>query len=254
MSSALSRRKLIATGLAAAAGASGLAIAARLADKYGLIPPDHGGIFGAGETLTYAAQRVLMSHHSLAREFNRSEISKVIPVNGKPPENETYHRLLAGSFQDWQLRIDGLVARPASFSLAELRRFPSRTNITHQACEEGWSFIAEWTGVPLSHILNLVGVRPQAKYVAYFSVDPAWWDSIDMPEAWHPQTLLAYGMNGQELSVGHGAPVRLRVPRQLGYKNVKYISRITVTDTMKNFGKGLGSPAPEAGYSWYAGI
>ncbi len=195
-----------------------------------------------------------MSHHSLAREFNRSDISKVIPVNGKPPENETYHRLLAGSFQDWRLIVDGLVARPTSFSLAELKRFPSRTHITHQACEEGWSFIAECTGVPLSHILNLVGVRPQAKYVVYFSIDPEWWDSIDMPEAWHPQTLLAYGMNGQELSVGHGAPVRLRVPRQLGYKSVKYLSRITVTSTMKNFGKGLGSAAPEAGYSWYAGI
>ncbi len=254
MSPMLSRRRLITTGLAAAAGASGLAVAAVLADKYGLIPPDHGGIFGAGETLTYAAQRVLMSHHSMAREFNRSEISRVIPVNGKPPADENYHRLLAGDFRDWRIAVDGLVARPASFSLVELKRFPSRTNITHQACEEGWSFIAEWTGVPLSHILNLAGVSTRAKYVAYFSLDPGWWDSIDMPEAWHPQTLIAYGMNGQELPVGHGAPVRLRVPRQLGYKSVKYITRITVTDSMKNFGKGLGSPSPEDGYSWYAGI
>jgi DMSO/TMAO reductase YedYZ molybdopterin-dependent catalytic subunit len=254
MSSRISRRKLITTGLATAAGASGLGVAAVLADRYGLIPPDHGGIFGAGETLTYAAQRILTSHHSLAREFNRSDISKVIPVNGKPPENETYHRLLAGSFQEWRLIVDGLVARPSSFSLAELKRFPSRTHITHQACEEGWSFIAECTGVPLSHILNLVGVRLQAKYVVYFSIDPEWWDSIDMPDAWHPQTLLAYGMNGQELSVGHGAPVRLRVPRQLGYKSVKYLSRITVTDTVKNIGDGQGSPSPGAGYSWYAGI
>jgi DMSO/TMAO reductase YedYZ molybdopterin-dependent catalytic subunit len=254
MSNGISRRKLITTGLVTAAGVSGLGVAAALADRYGLVPPDHGGIFGAGETLTYAAQRVLMSHHSLAREFNRSDISKVIPVNGKPPENETYHRLLAGSFQDWRLVVDGLVAHPSSFSLAELKRFPSRTHITHQACEEGWSFIAECTGVPLSHILNLVGVRPQAKYVVYFSIDPVWWDSIDMPEAWHPQTLLAYGMNGRELPVGHGAPVRLRLPRQLGYKSVKYLSRITITDTVKNIGKGLGSMPPEAGYSWYAGI
>src|SRR2546427_196233 len=153
--SGISRRKLITTGLAAAAGASGLGIAARLADRYALIPPDHAGIYGAGETLTYAAQKLLMSHHSLAREFSRSDISKVFPVNGEVPEDET---------------------------------------------------------------------------------------------------LLAYGMNGQELPTPHGAPVRLRVARQLGYKSVKYLSRITVTDTLKNIGKGLGSISPEIGYSWYAGI
>ena len=124
MSKLLSRRKLITTGLAAAAGASGLAVAARLADRYGLIPPDHGGIYGVGETLTYAAQRLLMSHHSLAREFNRSQISKVFPVNGDPPENEDYQRHLAGGFADWRLTVDGLVARPSSFSLAELKSYP----------------------------------------------------------------------------------------------------------------------------------
>jgi DMSO/TMAO reductase YedYZ molybdopterin-dependent catalytic subunit len=253
MSDLVSRRKLITVGLGAAAGVSGLAIAAKLADRYGLIPPDHGGIFGAGETLTYAAQRILTSHHSLAREFNRSEISKVIPVNGKPPETEPYRRLLAGNFADWRLRVDGLVARPTSFSLAELKRYPSRTNITHQACEEGWSFIAEWTGVPLSYVLNLVGVSPKARFVVFFPFDDSW-DSLDMADALHPQTVLAYGMNGQEMPTGHGAPLRIRVPRQLGYKNVKYLSRITVTDTMKTIGKGMGSAAPEYGYSWYAGI
>ncbi len=253
MSNMFSRRKLITTGLAAAAGASGLAVAARLGDRYRLIPPDYGGIFGVGETLTYASQRLLMSHHSLAREFSRSEISKVAPVNGLPPANDAYQRLLRGKFKEWRLVVDGLVARPSSFSLAELKRFPSRSQITHQACEEGWSFIAEWTGVPLSYVLNLVGVRPQAKYVVFFAFKD-FWDSLDMPDAWHPQTLLAYGMNGQELSTGHGAPVRLRVARQLGYKSVKYLSGITVTDTVKNIGKGLGSIQPECGYSWYAGI
>src|SRR5579862_5840986 len=132
MNKLLSRRKLVKTGLAAAAGVSGLAVAARLADQYGLIPPDHGGIFGVGETLTYAAQRLLMSNHPLAREFNRSQISKVSPVNGPPPENETYQRLLARGFADWRLVVDGLVARPSSFSLAELKRYPSRSQITHQ--------------------------------------------------------------------------------------------------------------------------
>ncbi len=253
MSTLLTRRKLITTGLATAAGASGLAVAARLADRYGLIPPDHGGIYGVGETLTYAAQRVLMSHHSLAREFNRSQISKVVPVDGDPPRQDAYQRLLSSGFADWRLAIGGLVARPASFSLADLKSFPSSTHITHQACEEGWSFIAEWTGVPLSYVLNLVGVSPRAKYVAYFSFDENW-DSLDMPEAFHPQTLLAYGMNGAELPTGHGAPLRMRVPRQLGYKSVKYLARVTVTDTLKNIGKGLGSISPEVGYSWYAGI
>lgn len=241
------------TGLAVAAGACGLGVAARLADRYGLIPPDHGGIYGVGETLTYAAQTLLMSGHSLAREFNRSEISKVVPVNGEVPENETYQRLLAAGFADWRLTLDGLVDRPSAFSLAELKSLPSRTQITHQACEEGWSFIAEWAGTPLSHILNLVGVRPEAKYVVFFPFDESW-DSVDMSDAWHPQTLLAYGMNGRELPAPHGAPVRLRVARQLGYKSVKYLSRITVTNTLKNIGNGLGSISPEIGYSWYAGI
>jgi DMSO/TMAO reductase YedYZ molybdopterin-dependent catalytic subunit len=253
MSKLLSRRGLITTGLATAAGASGLAVAARLADRYGLIPPDHGGIYGVGETLTYTAQRLLMANHSLAREFDRSQITKSVPIDGKPPENENYQRLLDGGFADWRLQVDGLVARPALFSLAELKSFPSRTQITHQACEEGWSFIAEWTGVPLAYVLHRAGVLPQARYVAYFAFDDSW-DSVDMPEALHPQTLLAYGMNGQELPPGHGAPLRMKVPRQLGYKNVKFLARMTVTDSLKNIGNGLGSVSPDYGYSWYAGI
>jgi len=253
MSQLFSRRKLITTGLATAAGASGLAVAARLADRYGLIPPDHGGVYGVGETLTYGAQRILMANHSLAREFNRSQITKSVPIDGKPPEKEDYQRLMAGKFADWRLRVDGLVARPSFLSLAELKSYPSRTQITHQACEEGWSFIAEWTGVPLSHVLNIVGVLPQARYVAYFAFDESW-DSLDMPEALHPQTLLAYGMNGEEIPAAHGAPLRMKVPRQLGYKNVKFLSHITVADSLKNIRNGQGSISPDYGYSWYAGI
>lgn len=253
MSSPASRRKLITRGLAAAAGVSGVAYAARLASRYGLIPPDSGGIWGVGETLTYATQRVLMSHHSLAREFNRSQISRVIPVSGDPPKTEPFESLLARDFADWRLTVDGMVARPSTFSLAELKRFPSRSQITHQACEEGWSFIAEWTGVPLSYVLSLVGVRPEARYAVFFPFDDSW-DSLDLPDAFHPQTLLAYGLNGKDLPTPHGAPLRLRVARQLGYKSVKYLSQITVTDTLKNIDKGLGSASPEAGYSWFAGI
>jgi DMSO/TMAO reductase YedYZ molybdopterin-dependent catalytic subunit len=249
----LSRRKLITGGLAVTAGASGLTVATRLAENYGLIPPDHGGLYGAGETLTYAAQRIL-TRHSMAREFPRSEISKAPFVNGEPPKDEAFLKLQEGGFTNWRLAVDGMVARPTSFSLTDLKCYPSRSQITHLACEEGWSYIAEWTGVLLSHVLHEAGVLPQAKYVVYFSIDRDWWDSIDMADALHPQTLVAYGLNGGELPVGNGGPLRMRVPRQLGYKNVKYITRLTVTDDLKRFGKGLGSASPEAGYAWYAGI
>jgi DMSO/TMAO reductase YedYZ molybdopterin-dependent catalytic subunit len=144
--------------------------------------------------------------------------------------------------------------KSAACTLADLKSFPSRSQITHLACEEGWSFIAEWTGVPLSHVLDVVGTAPQARYVVYHSMERGWWDSIDMADALHPQTLLTYGMNGGDLPEGHGGPLRVRVPRQLGYKSVKYVARLTVTDSLKGFGAGLGSAAPEFGYSWYAGI
>jgi len=249
----VTRRKLITTGLAAA-GVSGLAVAAKIADSYGLIPPDHRGILGAGETLTYAAQRLLTSRYSRAREFARSDISKIAPVNGEPPtKDENYLRLLADGWTDWRLTIDGMVARPAIFSLADLKQLPVSSQITHQACEEGWSFIAEWKGVPLWYVLNLVGVLPQAKYVAFFAMDKKF-DSLDLIDAWHPQTLLAYAMNGEELPKRHGAPLRVRVPRQLGFKSKKYLARITLTDTMKNIGSGQGSSSPDHGFSWYGGI
>jgi DMSO/TMAO reductase YedYZ molybdopterin-dependent catalytic subunit len=249
----LSRRKLITTGLVATAGASGLAVATRFALRYGLIPPDHRGIYGPGETLTYAAQRIL-TRHSLAREFPRSQISKPPFANAVAPLGEGFTRLQEAGFADWRLAVDGMVARPASFSLAELKSFPGRSQITHLACEEGWSYIAEWIGVPLSHVLNLVGTLPQARYVVYRSIQPDWWESIDMADALHPQTLVTYGMNGGELPVRFGGPLRLRVPRQLGYKSLKYIISLTVTDSLKRFGKGLGSAEPESGYAWYAGI
>jgi DMSO/TMAO reductase YedYZ molybdopterin-dependent catalytic subunit len=248
-----SRRKLITTGLAAAGGASGLAVASRLAQRYGLIPPDHGGFYGPGETLTYAAQRIL-TRHSLAREFPRGRISKTPFANEVAPLGDGFKRLQEAGFTDWRLAVDGLVSRPALFSLAELESLPRRSQITHLACEEGWSYIAEWIGVPLLHVLDLVGTLPRARYVVYRSFQPGWWESIDMADALHPQTLITYGMNGGELPVKFGGPLRLRVPRQLGYKSLKYITRLTVTDSLKGFGKGLGSAEPEGGYAWYAGI
>src|SRR5437588_12886277 len=191
----LSRRKLIVSGLAAAAGASGLAAAARLAQKDGLVPPDHGGIYGLGETLPYASQR-LLARHSLAREFSRSQISPRPFPNELAPLTEDFKRLQGGRFADWRVSVDGLVAEPASFSIADLKSYPSRSHITEIACEEGWSYIAEWKGVPLSHILKEVGALPEVRYVVYRSIQPGWWESIDLADAMHAQTLMAYGMNG----------------------------------------------------------
>ncbi len=249
----ISRRKLITTGLAATAGVSGLAVAARMAERYGLIPPDHGGLYGPGETLTYAAQRLLTTH-SLAREFPRSMISAAPFANATAPPSDLFKQLQAGGFSDWKLAVDGMVARPASLSLSDLKTLPMGRQITEVACEEGWSYIAEWIGTPLLHVLNAAGVSPQARYVAYFSIEKDWWESIDMADALHPQTLLTWGMNDGDLPVKFGGPLRMRVPRQLGYKSLKYLNRLTVTDSMKSFGKGLGSAEPESGYSWYAGI
>jgi DMSO/TMAO reductase YedYZ molybdopterin-dependent catalytic subunit len=249
----ISRRKLIVSGLAATAGASGLYAAARMAEKYGLIPPDHGGIYGLGETLTYASQR-LLTRHSLAREFPRSSISPRPFANEQAPPTEDFKSLQAAGFANYRLSVDGMVAQPASFSIADLKSYPSRSHITQIACEEGWSYIAEWIGVPLSHVLNLVGALPQAKYVVYSSMEPDTWDSIDMADALHPQTFLCYGMNGSDLPVPHGGPLRMRLPRQIGYKNIKFVSHLTVTDNLKKFGKGLGSIACEYGYAWYTGI
>ena len=249
----ISRRALITRGLAAAAGLSGLALAERIADRYGLIPPDHGGVYGAGETLTYAAQRLLTSR-SLAREFSRGQISKPPFANETAPPSDDFKRLQAGGFREWKLSVDGLVAHPASLSVDDVKRLPVRSQITQVACEEGWSYVAEWIGTPLVEVLNAVGVLPQARYVVYFSIQPDWWESIDMADALHPQTLVTYGMNDGDLPAPFGGPLRLRVPRQLGYKSVKYVTRLTVTDSLKKFGKGLGSASPEGGYAWYAGI
>jgi DMSO/TMAO reductase YedYZ molybdopterin-dependent catalytic subunit len=237
---------LITTGLGASAGIIAGAGAVRLAGRHGLIPPDSRGLYGPGHTLTYAAQR-LLTHNSFAREFSTAQISKHPFPNTLPPTAKEYSVLQAAGFADWQLAIDGMVERPGSITLTQLKRYPLKSQITQLICEEGWSFIAEWTGVSLSYVLNLAGVLPQARYVVYFSLDPNWLDSIDMADALHPQTLLTYGMNGADLPPGHGGPLRLRVPRQLGYKSVKYITRMTVTDSLKGF-------KPVGDYSWYAGI
>jgi DMSO/TMAO reductase YedYZ molybdopterin-dependent catalytic subunit len=253
MSNFFTRRKLITTGLSVAAGASGVGAAAYFAGLYRLIPPDHSGILGIGETLTYSTQRLLTSKHSLAREFERRDISKIAPVNGPHPTDENYLKLLANGFRNWRLSIEGLVGRPASLSLEDLKRLPSESHVILHACEEGWSYIAEWTGVRLVSVLDLVETRPEARYVVFVpfpnpgqttGVVRVLGGSIDMADALHPQTLLAYGMNGEALLADYGAPVRLRLGRHLGYKNTKYLSRIIVTDKIDFRGRG----------TWYGGI
>ena len=166
------------------------------------------------------------------KEYSYKDISS-FPATGttnpcdpnKPKPNEVYGQLQKGNFVDWRLTIEGQVARPGSYSLADLKNFPARTQITKHVCEEGWTAIAEWTGVPLSRVLDAAGMLPNARFVGLYSFDE-WVDYIDMYDALHPQTLLAYGMNGRDLSIPHGAPVRLRVERQLGYKSMKYLQRI----------------------------
>jgi DMSO/TMAO reductase YedYZ molybdopterin-dependent catalytic subunit len=250
----LSRRRLITGGIAAAAGAAGLALGSRFVRGAGLIPPDCGGAFGPGETLTYAAQR-LLTPHSLAREFPRSMISAVPCANPVARPSKDFLALEANGFRDWRLTVNGMVKNPLSLSLADLRTLPVRSQITETVCEEGWSYVAEWIGTPLYEVLHRAEPLPQVRYIVYRAFDKSdAWDSIDMADALHPQTLVTMGMNNGDLPVPFGGPLRLKIPRQLGYKSVKYISHIMVTDSLKNFGKGLGSIAPEYGYSWYAGI
>lgn len=256
MSKVLTRRGLITAGVVGAAGIGAGALGAR----YGAITPDGHSIEGLGESFTYSVQRLLSSGQPLAREFTRDKISKVHPTNGPAPKDEGYRAMLANGFKDWNLKVEGLVTRPASFSMDDLKRMPAQNHIILQACEQGWSFIAEWTGVRLSHILDQVGVKPEARFVMFVpfpnpqehtGIVRLFWDSVDMAEATHPQTLIAYGMNGDALPADHGAPVRLKLARQLGYKNVKYLQKLVLVDSMDKFG---GTRGGNSAATWYGGI
>ncbi|MGD0478968.1 MAG: molybdopterin-dependent oxidoreductase [Terracidiphilus sp.] len=251
----ITRRRLIYGSAAAVAGVAGLAAADRLAKRYGLIPPDSSGIYGPGETLTYACQRLLTTR-TPAREFPRSMISKNPFANAlyAQPLGDDFRKMQDRGFKDWRLVVDGTVAHPMSFSLADLKSLGLHSQITEVACEEGWSYIAEWIGTPLSAVLREAEVLPQTQYVVYRTIEEGAWESIDIRDASDPHTLLTMGMNDGDLPVPFGGPLRLRVPRQLGYKSLKYINRITATDNIRKFGRGLGGVDPEYGYSWYAGM
>ena len=224
-------------------------------------PPTYGNVLRMGDLLTYKAHRLLLPAHSLAREYDYADISSVPAIGTTNPADPAkssfsaehgpvYERLLATGFADWRLVVEGSVTRPRAFSLDELKRMSSRTQITRHTCEEGWSAIAQWTGVPLRTVLEAAGVRSTARFVQYYSYD-RWADGIDMLDALHPQTILAYGMNGRDLPISHGAPLRLRVETQLGYKSMKFLRRIVVTDYFDDQGSGGNL---QNGWSWYAGI
>jgi len=246
-----SRRELIIGGGAALGG-----LLLSGCSRKVVAAPTYGNILRVADNFTFAAHRALLPGQKLAREYTHRDISS-IPLTSidpgdptKPHANGSYRQLSSSGFADWHISIEGSVARPGLYSLADLKRFPSSTQITRITCEEGWTAIAEWTGVPLSRVLDAAGLSLSARCVCFYSYDD-WADSLDMLDALHPQTILAYGMNGKELDVARGAPLRLRVATQLGYKSMKYLQRIVVKD---EFDDGGDKGNPKNGWAWYAGI
>ena len=245
----MTRRAAITAGLASL----GAVVFARYPRE---LPPTYGHILRMGDAVTYAAQRALLPRQTLVREYTRADITSFPAIGTTDPGKrrtelgQQYRRLQADGFKDWTLTVEGSVRKPRTFSLAELKEFPSRTQITRHACEEGWSAIGEWTGVPLHLVLEAAGILPTARFVAYSAYDE-WTNSIDLLDALHPQTILAYGMNGRDLPIPHGAPVRLRVERQLGAMSMKFLQRLVVLD---EFDDGGPEGAIQNGWSWYMGI
>lgn len=258
MTQRFSRRRIL-TGLLSGVGVSMLAGCDRLTQSAGF-----GHVLRQTEKLTMGSQRLLLDRKTLAQEYSTSDLSPVFRANGTQlPDSEEYARLLEEGFVDWRLQVDGLVNRPLSLSLEQLKRLPARTQITRHDCVEGWSAIGQWQGVPLGRVLDLAQLKPGARYVVFHCADELevtfdgsgrYYESIDLMDAYHPQTILAYGMNGKPLPVAHGAPLRLRVERQLGYKHAKYLMRIEVVSAFDTLWGGRGGYWEDRGYEWYAGI
>jgi DMSO/TMAO reductase YedYZ molybdopterin-dependent catalytic subunit len=246
------RRFLIGAGLAAPAALSGC-------DWLGASPTFRDLVLGGGEWLSYHAHR-LIAADALAREFDPSEMSPIFRTNGNTrPRSPEYQRHAEQGFAAWRLALDGLVDQPRSWSLAELKAMPARSQITRHDCVEGWSAIGKWTGVPLGHLLSAAGLQPGARYIVFHCADDfggtGYYESIDLVDAFHPQTILAWGMNDADLPMGHGAPLRLRVERQLGYKHAKFVMRIEAVASLAGIGRGKGGFWEDVGdYEWYAGI
>ena len=249
----ITRRRAIIAGLASVGGLM-------LARRPQILPPTYGNLLRAGDTLTYAAHRALLPGQSLVKEYTRADLTSFPAVGTTNPGDlkdpgrialaAEYRRLHGNGFADWHLSVEGRVKTPRTFSLRDLKQLPSRTQITRHTCEEGWTAIGQWTGVPLGVVLDAAGVLPTARFVVFSSHDDSV-DGIDMLDAFHPQTLLAYGMNGADLPLQHGAPLRLRVERQIGYKSMKYVNRIVVKD---DFDDGGEKGNIRNGWAWYNGI
>jgi DMSO/TMAO reductase YedYZ molybdopterin-dependent catalytic subunit len=254
-----------------AAGASLSALWLTACDKL-TVDPKFAGMLRKAEGLTLKAQRLVTDRKALAKEFTAEHISNDFRANGtRSPTDEDYVALRDGNFAAYKLVVDGLVERPLELSLADINAEPSRTQITRHDCVEGWSAIAKWKGARLGPLLDRAGLKPNARYIVFHCADTLeqtldgtgkYYESIDLIDAYHPQTILAYLMNDQALSVGHGAPLRLRVERQLGYKHAKYVMRIEAVEKLDAvdangqaiLGRGQGGFWPDRGYEWYAGI
>jgi len=217
-------------------------------------------ILGKAERLTEAVQRGITPRNALAKEYGEADISKIFPANGNiDPGTEQYAGHVAQNFSGWMLEVVGLVHTPRSWSLAALKELPSRTQITRHDCVEGWSAIGKWTGIPVGDLMRQVEPLPNARYAVFHCADVddggiAYYESIAVVDCYHPQTILAYELNGASLDVPHGAPLRLRFERQLGYKQAKYVMKIELVESLAGIGGGKGGYWEDQGYEWYAGI
>jgi DMSO/TMAO reductase YedYZ molybdopterin-dependent catalytic subunit len=219
-------------------------------------------VLGAGETLNQATHNLIGGRRSMAQEFTAADLSPQFRSNGTAsPNNPQYQALAASGFADYRMDVGGLVEKPAAFSLADLRALPSRTQITRHDCVEGWSAIGKWKGTKLSALLDALRPKPEARYVVFYCADPMetdgtspYYESIDLDDAYHMQTILAYDLNDKKLPVANGAPIRLRVERQLGYKHAKYVMRLELVASLDKIAGGKGGYWEDQGYEWYAGI
>ncbi len=249
----ISRRALV--GLGATAGGLLLSGCDRLTAN-----PTFREALRGGEALSMRAQRLITNRGALAPEFTTAQLSPIFRANGtRQPGSPEYAAHAANGFADWRLTVDGLVARPQSFSLAQIGTMPHRTQITRHDCVEGWSAIGQWTGVPLKLLLDQAGLRQDARYIvfhcAYDYRAGRYYESIDLVDAFHPQTIMAWGLNGHRLPVENGAPLRLRVERMLGYKHAKYVDRIEAVASLASIGGGRGGYWEDTNdYEWYAGV
>ena len=260
----LNRRRLLGLG---AVSASSLLLAG--CDQFDFLGRRDNAVrdfLEGANDLTYRAQRALAGEQTLAHEYAESEIRQGQRPNGSTDPRSTnpeYRALAEANFSAYRLKIIGLVETPKEFSLAELQNMPARTQITRHDCVEGWSCIAKWSGTPLGAVLDQAKVKPAARFVVYHCYDSMggglsapepYYESSDLIDAYHPQTILAYGLNGGALPIENGAPVRVRIERSLGYKQAKYLHTIELVDSFANFGLGKGGYWEDHGYDWYGGI